>query len=46
MPADAVETLLTPASAPWLKVPEVIEYVREIAPRRALRTQNVRFGTC
>ena len=35
VPGAPVGTLLTPASAPWLKVPEVIEYVREIAPRRA-----------
>lgn len=35
VPGAAVGTLLAPASAPWLKVPEVIEYVREIAPQRA-----------
>jgi L-ascorbate metabolism protein UlaG (beta-lactamase superfamily) len=35
VPGAAVGTLLTPASAPWLKVPEVIEYVREISPQRA-----------
>ena len=35
VPAAPVGTLLTPANAPWLKVPEVIEYVREIGPQRA-----------
>lgn len=35
VPGTAVGTLLAPASAPWLKAPEVIGYVREIAPQRA-----------
>lgn len=35
LPATAVRTLLVPASAPWLKVTEIIQYVREIQPARA-----------
>jgi L-ascorbate metabolism protein UlaG (beta-lactamase superfamily) len=30
-----VDTLLLPVHAPWSKVSEVIDYVREVAPRRA-----------
>jgi L-ascorbate metabolism protein UlaG (beta-lactamase superfamily) len=32
----SVETLLLPVHAPWSKVSEVIDYVREIRPRRAI----------
>jgi L-ascorbate metabolism protein UlaG (beta-lactamase superfamily) len=28
-------TLLVPGQAPWMKAPEMIEYLREVAPRRA-----------
>jgi L-ascorbate metabolism protein UlaG (beta-lactamase superfamily) len=35
VPRAHVDTLLAPASAPWMKVPEMIEYVREIGPDRA-----------
>jgi hypothetical protein len=35
VPADHVGTLLLPANAPWLKVSEMIDYAREVAPRRA-----------
>ncbi|MDI2125717.1 MBL fold metallo-hydrolase [Yinghuangia seranimata] len=36
VPEEPVATLLTPAAAPWLKVAEAVDYVREVAPRRAL----------
>ncbi|WP_327352316.1 MBL fold metallo-hydrolase [Streptomyces sp. NBC_01304] len=36
VPDHPVETLLLPVMAPWSKVSEVIEYVREIKPRRAI----------
>ena len=31
----SVETLLLPTNAPWLKAPELIDYVVELSPRRA-----------
>jgi L-ascorbate metabolism protein UlaG (beta-lactamase superfamily) len=35
VPDIAVETLLLPVSAPWLKLAEAIEFVRAVAPARA-----------
>ncbi|NLU72776.1 MBL fold metallo-hydrolase [Streptomyces sp. HNM0575] len=35
VPGRSVDTLLLPVHAPWSKVSEVIDYVREVAPRRA-----------
>ncbi|UIX29838.1 MBL fold metallo-hydrolase [Streptomyces sp. GQFP] len=35
VPDHPVETLLLPVMAPWSKVSEVIDYVRELKPRRA-----------
>ncbi|MFF8904828.1 MBL fold metallo-hydrolase [Streptomyces olivaceoviridis] len=35
VPGQAVETLLVPVMAPWNKISEVIDYVREVGPRRA-----------
>ncbi|MFJ5266373.1 MBL fold metallo-hydrolase [Streptomyces sp. NPDC088387] len=34
VPEQPVETLLVPVQAPWSKISEVIEYVREVAPQR------------
>ncbi|MFF8925977.1 MBL fold metallo-hydrolase [Streptomyces longwoodensis] len=34
VPDHAVDTLLVPVQAPWSKISEVIDYVREVAPRR------------
>ncbi|GAA2647501.1 MBL fold metallo-hydrolase [Streptomyces lunalinharesii] len=31
-----VDTLLLPVHAPWNKIAEIIDYVREVAPRRAI----------
>ncbi|WKV71066.1 MBL fold metallo-hydrolase [Streptomyces sp. PCS3-D2] len=36
VPGVPVETLMVPVHAPWNKVSEVIDYLREVAPRRAL----------
>ncbi|MEE1765122.1 MBL fold metallo-hydrolase [Streptomyces sp. SP18BB07] len=36
VPTRAVDTLLVPVHGPWSKTGEVIDYVREIKPRRAL----------
>lgn len=35
VPDQPVDTLLLPLHAPWSKVSEVIDYVREVRPRRA-----------
>ncbi len=35
VPAQAVDTLLVPASGPWLKLGEAIEFVRSVNPVRA-----------
>jgi L-ascorbate metabolism protein UlaG (beta-lactamase superfamily) len=34
VPAEPVETLLVPASGPWLKVGEAVEFVRAVRPAR------------
>ncbi len=36
VPDHPVETLLLPVHAPWSKISEVIEYVREVKPQRAV----------
>jgi L-ascorbate metabolism protein UlaG (beta-lactamase superfamily) len=35
VPAQPVETLLVPASGPWLKLGEAVEFVRNVQPTRA-----------
>ncbi|MEU0331802.1 MBL fold metallo-hydrolase [Streptomyces sp. NPDC006193] len=35
VPDQPVETLMLPVMAPWSKISEVIDYVREVGPRRA-----------
>ncbi|MFI1094411.1 MBL fold metallo-hydrolase [Streptomyces sp. NPDC020917] len=36
VPGVPVDTLLLPVMAPWNKISEVIDYVREVAPRRSV----------
>ncbi|MFI9039637.1 MBL fold metallo-hydrolase [Streptomyces sp. NPDC053726] len=36
VPDQPVDTLLIPVMAPWNKISEVIDYVREVKPRRAI----------
>ncbi|MET9105657.1 MBL fold metallo-hydrolase [Streptomyces zhihengii] len=36
VPGRPVDTLMLPVHAPWNKISEVIDYVREVAPRRAI----------
>ncbi|MFD9306557.1 MBL fold metallo-hydrolase [Streptomyces sp. NPDC060048] len=36
VPGAPVETLMLPVHAPWNKIAEVIDYVREVKPRQAL----------
>ncbi|MFE9634087.1 MBL fold metallo-hydrolase [Streptomyces sp. NPDC006463] len=35
VPSETVETLLVPASGPWLKTGEAVEFVRAVGPARA-----------
>jgi len=35
VPGRPVETLMLPVMAPWNKISEVVDYVREVGPRRA-----------
>jgi L-ascorbate metabolism protein UlaG (beta-lactamase superfamily) len=35
VPGVAVDTLLVPAAAPWLKLAEALDFMRAVAPRRA-----------
>ncbi|MGI5403795.1 MBL fold metallo-hydrolase [Streptomyces sp. CA-135486] len=36
VPDHPVETLMLPVHAPWNKISEIIDYVREVKPRRAI----------
>lgn len=36
VPGQPVDTLMLPVMAPWNKISEVIDYVREVGPRRAI----------
>jgi L-ascorbate metabolism protein UlaG (beta-lactamase superfamily) len=36
VPGHPVDTLLVPVMAPWNKISEVVDYVREVKPRRAV----------
>lgn len=40
LPSQAVDTLLLPVSAPWLKISEVIDFLNTIHPRFALPTHD------
>jgi L-ascorbate metabolism protein UlaG (beta-lactamase superfamily) len=41
VPEHPVETLMLPVHAPWNKVSEVIDYVREVKPQRAIDIHDV-----
>ncbi|AQZ69088.1 MBL fold metallo-hydrolase [[Actinomadura] parvosata subsp. kistnae] len=44
VPAAEVGTLLVPTGAPWLKMGEVVEYLREIRPARAYSTHDALYS--
>lgn len=44
VPDMSVNTLLVPTNAPWLKVSEVIDYLREIRPARAYSVHDGRLN--
>ncbi|MEO3870473.1 MBL fold metallo-hydrolase [Nonomuraea sp. B12E4] len=41
VPAVEVATLLVPTNAPWLKLSEMIEYLRAVRPARAFSTHDI-----
>jgi len=41
VPPVAVDTLAVPASAPWLKIAEAMDYVTAVAPKRAFPTHEM-----
>ncbi|MEC4018194.1 MBL fold metallo-hydrolase [Streptomyces sp. H27-D2] len=41
VPDRPVETLMLPVHAPWSKVGEIIDYVREVKPRRAIDIHDI-----
>lgn len=44
VPEDPVGTLLLPASAPWLKLPEMIDYARSVDARRGYTIHDALFS--
>ncbi len=44
VPEDPVRTLLLPASGPWLKTGEMIDYAREVAPERGYAIHEKLFS--
>ncbi len=44
VPQDPVQTLLLPASGPWLKTGEMIDYAREVGPERGYVIHEALFG--
>ncbi|MEV6650878.1 MBL fold metallo-hydrolase [Streptomyces sp. NPDC051219] len=41
VPEQPVQTLMVPVMAPWNKISEVIDYVREVKPQRAIDIHDV-----
>ena len=44
VPAEPVDTLLVPASGPWLKLGEAIEFARAVKPARAFPIHDAMFS--
>ena len=36
IPGEPVDVLATPAAAPWMKISEAVDYLRAVAPARAV----------
>ena len=36
VPGEPVDVLATPAAAPWMKISEAVDYLRAVAPQRAV----------
>ncbi|GAA1842776.1 MBL fold metallo-hydrolase [Asanoa iriomotensis] len=44
VPAEPVETLLVPASGPWTKLSEALDFTRAVAPARAFPIHDAMFS--
>ncbi|MDJ0345944.1 hypothetical protein QMK19_35515 [Streptomyces sp. H10-C2] len=44
VPAEAVDTLLVPASGPWVKHGEAVEFVRAVGPARSFPIHDAHFS--
>ncbi|MFF1631837.1 MBL fold metallo-hydrolase [Streptomyces sp. NPDC058272] len=44
VPAESVDTLLVPASGPWAKLGEAIDFARAVRPTRAFPIHDAHFG--
>lgn len=44
MPPNRVDLLLAPTGAPWMKLSETIDYLRQVAPRRLLPVHDGGLG--
>lgn len=44
VPDEPVDTLLLPVCAPWLKLGEVVDYVRAVGPRQALPVHDTTYS--
>lgn len=40
LPNNPVELLAFPAAAPWMKVSEVVDFIKQVAPKKAFPTHN------
>jgi hypothetical protein len=43
-PDREVEILACPASAPWLKISEVMDFIAEVKPKRSFPTHNIHLS--
>ncbi|MER5647515.1 MBL fold metallo-hydrolase [Streptosporangium sp. NPDC002524] len=44
VPSEEVETLLVPASGPWVKIGEAITFVRDVRPARAFPIHDIHLS--
>jgi L-ascorbate metabolism protein UlaG (beta-lactamase superfamily) len=45
VPTDEVDTLLVPASGPWVKIGDAITFVRSVRPARAFPIHDIQLST-
>ena len=45
VPTDEVDTLLVPASGPWVKIGDAITFVRGVRPARAFPIHDIQLST-
>jgi L-ascorbate metabolism protein UlaG (beta-lactamase superfamily) len=44
VPRKAIAVALVPAAAPWLKLAEALDFVRAVAPQRAIPIHDAMFS--